>query len=103
MGNDKAMLAAIRAMVGQLADEPTRNRILAAIDGEGQPDEIRKEVLTPRETATVLGITTRRVRGLAAAGKLAKVQWGERAFGYSRESVEALAKPRKQNQGKEIQ
>ena len=102
MSADKAMLAAIRAMVGQLADEQARSRILAAIDGEGQPDAIRKEVLTPRETATVLGVTTRKVRMLAKAGKLATVKWGERAFGYSRVSVEALAMPEKQQtQGKE--
>jgi excisionase family DNA binding protein len=99
--SDKAMLGAIRAMVGQLQDKATSARILAAMNGQEGPDAIRKEVLTPRETATVLGVTTRKVRMLARAGKLATVKWGERAFGYSRVSVEALAMPEKQNQGKE--
>ena len=89
------MLQALRAMAGQIQDEKTRAAIEAALDGEKprQPDIIKQQVVSGDEAAQILGLTRRSVQLLARAGTIAKafLPGRRRAFGYVRESVEALA------------
>ena len=94
---DKALLAALLAMAGQVADENVRARVTSAIRGEEQKpapvvDVIRQKVVTGDEAARILNCTRRTVVTLANSGAIRRALFPGRtkACGYLRESVEAL-------------
>lgn len=93
-GMDKVVLA-IGALVGQLENGTMRSRFEAVLRGEEpqQPDAIKQRVVSGDEAARILGMTRRSVTSLAKAGhiKRAVLPGRLRGFGYTRESVEALA------------
>lgn len=108
VGNaDKSMLAAIRAMVGQLNDEKTRAALESVLRGE-QPAAaaapIRQEVLTGDEVAAMLHIGRRMVSNLAKSGAIRRVKAPKRkrAFGFSRASVEQFIAGREAGQGEGV-
>lgn len=93
--NNTAMLGAISALVGQLEHGKTRAALEAVLRGEElTPEPLRQEVLSGAEAARLLGVTTRTVQSLAAAGSIARavLPGRVRGFGYVRSSVESLAK-----------
>lgn len=94
--SNAAMLAAIRAMVGQLAEGKKRDALVAVLDGNEppKPDTLRQEVLSGAEAARVLGVTPRTVQMLAKSGTIqrAVLPGRVRGFGYTRASVEAVAR-----------
>ena len=92
---DKSMVAAVRAMVGQIGDEKVREALRAALDGESVPRKVdtvlRKEVLSAADVATMLNCTRRTVGTLCRQGLIRKVAPGRRrSLGYRRDSVEAF-------------
>ena len=93
---DKSMVAAVRAMVGQIGDEKVREALRAALDGESVPRKVdtvlRKEVLSAADVATMLNCTRRTVGTLCRQGLIRKVALPgrRRSLGYRRDSVEAF-------------
>ena len=93
---DKSMIAAVRAMVGQIGDERTRDALKAALDGESVPRrvdvQLRKEVLSAADVAVMLNCTRRTVGNLCKQGLIRKVHLPgrRRSLGYRRDSVEAF-------------
>jgi excisionase family DNA binding protein len=95
ISNDKSMLAAIRAMVGQLDEGKMRDTLEAVLRGDKpkqEEDKIRQEVVSGEEAARMLNCTRRTVQGLAKRGTIRRAVFPGRVrgFGYTRASVEAL-------------
>ena len=93
--SDKTLLAAIGAMAKQIGDDAIRNRLAYAVAGkpfEGEPDTIRQEVFKPAQVAQILHVSKRTVSTLRQKGLLREVRWGKRLFGYTRASVEQVAR-----------
>lgn len=92
------MLAAIRAMVAQLAEGRTRDALEAVLDGRKPPradaGEVRKMVVSGNEAAMMLGVARRTVQVWAKMGRIRRVKCkgSGKGFGYERESVERLAR-----------
>ncbi len=87
------MIAAVRALVAQLPDPALRARIEDALDGK--PDaagEVRPEVLSGDDAATILGCKRRCVQKLASEGRIRVLQLPGRKLGcgYLRADIEAL-------------
>ena len=95
--NQKSMLAAIAALVGQLNAGPVREELEAALRGgprhKAKPDEIRQEIVSGREAAVILNCTKRSVGNFAREGLIVplRLPGRHRAVGYTRQSVERLA------------
>lgn len=95
--SDKAMLAAIRAMVGQLEDGAMRRALEDALDGrtaEARAEQpVRKLVVSGNEAAMMLGVTRRTVQLWAKKGLIRRAKWNgnKRGFGYALDSVSAGA------------
>lgn len=86
-------MAAVGALVAQMADGEAKARLEAALRGEETaPAKPRQEVLSGAEVAEVLNCSRRHVQHLAARGILKRVVMpgSSRGCGYSRKCVEAL-------------
>lgn len=95
--SDKSIIAALLALAGQVADEKLQTRLKAVIRGEeAKPapveDAIRQKIVTGNEAARILNCTRRTVVTLANSGAIRRASFPGRtkAFGYDRDSVEAL-------------
>ena len=87
------MIAAVRLLVEQLPDAALRARIEDALDGKPESaGEVRPEVLSGDDAATLLGCKRRTVQLLAAEGKIRVLQLPGRKLGcgYLRADIEAL-------------
>ena len=92
---DKGIIIGMLAMNEQIQNSKLRNAIAEVLRGgePQQPDEIKQRVVSGDEAARILGLTRRSVLNLVKAGsiKRAVLPGRLRGFGYTRDSVEALA------------
>lgn len=97
-GQDAGMVAAILAMAAQLKNVSLRDRIVNAARGQEEQekpvDVVRTLVLSGAEAARVLSVSRRTVLTWAKQGLIEKaaIRGRSRGFGYTRESVERLAR-----------
>jgi excisionase family DNA binding protein len=86
----RAAMARYTASQGEVA----RAAEIARASGAARPELIRKDLLSPEESAELLGVHTQTIRGYIRSGKLPALRVaGERAIRIRREDLLALLEP----------